>query len=239
MIDNYTSFSIALLITAIVSYLLGSLNFAIIVCKLWKKTDIRTVGSKNAGFTNTLRVFGKGPAIVTMIGDLSKGIVAVIIGILIFKLFKTGLVVPDYMRDVVTEEYSTVFVGYVAGIFAILGHIFPIYYGFKGGKGILVSCSILLVIDPVTFCIEIPFFILVVIITRYVSVASISAAVIYPITTFVTQTISGKYPYVWLNVILVSVTSIILIYMHKENIKRLRAGTENKFGKKKKPKEET
>ena len=123
--------------------------------------------------------------------------------------------------------------GYVAGIFAILGHIFPIYYGFKGGKGVLVSCSILLVIDPITFCIEIPFFILVVILTRYVSVASISAAVAYPITTFVTQTLRGDVPYIWLNVTLVTVTSILLIYMHRENIKRLRAGTENKFGKKK------
>lgn len=239
MIDNISSFSIALAITAVISYLLGSLNFAIIICRLWKKTDIRTVGSKNAGFTNTLRVFGKGPAILTMIGDLSKGVVAVIIGIAIFRLFNTGLIVPDNLRDVVAEEYSTVFVGYVAGIFAIIGHIFPIYYGFKGGKGILVSCSILLVIDPITFCIEIPFFILIVIITRYVSVASISAAILYPITTFVTQTLNGTYPYVWLNVTLVAFTSVILIYMHKENIKRLRAGTENKFGKKKKPREET
>ena len=81
MIDNISSFSIALAITAVIAYLLGSLNFAIIICRLWKKTDIRTVGSKNAGFTNTLRVFGKGPAILTMLGDLSKGVVAVIIGI--------------------------------------------------------------------------------------------------------------------------------------------------------------
>ncbi len=233
MIDNSLRFFLALGITAVISYLLGSINSAIIVCKLWKKTDIRTVGSKNAGLTNTLRVFGKGPAALTLIGDLSKGVISVLIGLLVFDLFDTGLVVESTSLLSDGTEYSTIFVGYVAGIFAILGHIFPIYYGFKGGKGVLVSCSILLVIDPITFCIEIPFFILVVILTRYVSVASISAAVAYPITTFVTQTLRGDVPYIWLNVTLVTVTSILLIYMHRENIKRLRAGTENKFGKKK------
>lgn len=233
MIDNSLRFFLALGIIAVISYLLGSINSAIIVCKLWKKTDIRTVGSKNAGLTNTLRVFGKGPAALTLIGDLSKGVISVLIGLLVFDLFDTGLVVESTSLLSDGTEYSTIFVGYVAGIFAILGHIFPIYYGFKGGKGVLVSCSILLVIDPITFCIEIPFFILVVILTRYVSVASISAAVAYPITTFVTQTLRGDVPYIWLNVTLVTVTSILLIYMHRENIKRLRAGTENKFGKKK------
>ncbi|MBE6838041.1 MAG: glycerol-3-phosphate 1-O-acyltransferase PlsY [Ruminococcus sp.] len=233
MIDNNVNFFAALGITALISYLLGSLNSAIIVCKLWKKTDIRTVGSKNAGLTNTLRVFGKGPALLTLLGDLSKGVVSVLIGIAIFNLFDTGLVVETTTPLGTVTEYSTIFVGYVAGIFAILGHIFPIYYGFKGGKGILVSCSILLVIDPITFCIEIPFFILVVILTRYVSVASISAAVLYPFTTCITQTLRGDVPYIWLNTTLVVITSILLIYMHRENIKRLRAGTENKFGKKK------
>lgn len=239
MVDNTSKFMLALAISAIISYLLGSCNSAIIVCRLWKKTDIRTVGSKNAGLTNTLRVFGKGPAALTLIGDLSKGIIAVILSRMVFSLIGTGLVMPDNMMlpgitlILGTPMYSLMFVGYVSGIFAILGHIFPIYYGFKGGKGVLVSCSILLVIDPITFCIEIPFFILVVILTRYVSVASISAAVLYPITTFITQTIRGDVPYVWLNTALVICTSVILILMHKENIKRLCAGTENKFGKKK------
>ena len=223
------NFIIALILTAVISYLLGSCNSAIIVCKLWKKTDIRTVGSKNAGLTNTYRVFGKGPALVTLIGDLSKGVIAVVLSRLIFNLLGTGLPVTGAMGI----EYSTIFVGYIAGFFAIIGHILPVYYGFKGGKGILVSSSILLVIDPVTFCIVIPFFILMVILTRYVSVSSITSAVAYPIITYFVQTFIMKYDYVWLNVILVICTSILLIYMHKENIKRLKAGTENKFGKKK------
>lgn len=218
-------FILAAIISAVISYLLGSLNSAIIVCKLWKKTDIRTVGSKNAGLTNTFRVFGKGPALVTLAGDLLKGVIAVLLSEWVFSLFKTGL--PT------ASGYSTVFVGYVAGIFAILGHIWPVFYGFKGGKGILVSSSILLVIDPITFCIVIPFFALIVILTRYVSVASIIAAIAYPIITYFVQTYIMHYDYVWLHVILVCVTSAILISMHKPNIIRLMNGTENKFGKKK------
>lgn len=219
-------FILALVITAVISYLLGSCNSAIIVCRLWKKTDIRTVGSNNAGLTNTLRVFGKGPAVLTLLGDLLKGVIAVLLSKWIFYLFGVGLFVKTGL------DLDTTFVGYIAGFFAIIGHIFPLYYGFKGGKGVLVSCSILLVIDPVSFCILIPFFALMVILTRYVSVSSITAAIAYPIVTFATQTIRGL-PYVWLNTILVIGTSALLIYMHRENIKRLKAGTENKFGSKK------
>lgn len=224
------NFIIGIIITAVISYLLGSLNSAIIVCKLWKKTDIRTVGSKNAGLTNTFRVFGKGPAIATLIGDLFKGVIAVILSRVVFGFLNTGV---EYIDMLGIVQIDTTFVGYIAGFFAIIGHIFPLYYKFKGGKGVLVSCSILLVIDPVTFCIVIPFFILVVILTRYVSVASILAAVAYPIITFITQTLSDR-PNVLLNTILVIGTSVLLIFMHRENIKRLRAGTENKFGSKKK-----
>lgn len=162
---------------------------------------------------------------LTLIGDLLKGVVAVILSRLVFNLLGTGLLYNG--------EYTTVFVGYIAGFFAIIGHIFPIYYGFHGGKGVLVASSILLVIDPITFAIIIPFFALVVILTRYVSVASISAAIAYPLITLAVQMIRGV-PYVWLNVILVSVTSVLLIYMHRANIERLKNGTENKFGSKKK-----
>ena len=221
-------FIIAIIITSIISYLLGSCNSAIIVCKIWKKTDIRSVGSKNAGLTNTFRVFGKGPAALTLFGDLAKGIIAVILGKLLFSLLGVGLFVGEGI------PLDTRFVGYLAGIFAIIGHIFPIYYKFKGGKGVLVSCSILLVIDPLAFFILIPFFALIVILTRYVSVASITAAIAYPIVTFVSQSLRG-FPNVWLNTLLVIFTSGLLIYMHKPNIKRLREGTENKFGTKKKP----
>lgn len=220
---------IGLAITAVISYLLGSCNCAIIVCRIWKKVDIRTLGSKNAGLTNTFRVFGKGPAALTLLGDLAKGVVAVLVSRWVFTLLGTGLPYGEFPMQTLMD---TRFVGYVAGFFAIIGHIFPLYYGFKGGKGVLVSCSILLVIDPVTFFIVIPFFILIVILTRYVSAASILSAIAYPVITFTTQYWRGL-PYVGTNTLLVIGTSLLLIFMHRENIKRLRAGTENKFGQKK------
>lgn len=222
-------YACAIALTLIVSYLLGSANSAIIVVKLLKHQDIRDYGSKNAGLTNTLRVYGKFPALLTLIGDLAKGIIAVLLSILIFNLI------------IGADGFDRQIVGYVSGFAAILGHIFPIYYGFKGGKGVLVASSILIVIDPITFCIVIPFFALILFITRYVSVASISAAVAYPIITFCTHYFIENVPVnlCILHTLLVSLTSILLIYMHRTNIKRLMNGTENKFGQKKKAEENT
>lgn len=210
-----------LVVSAVISYLIGSLNSAIISVRILKGKDVRDFGSHNAGLTNTLRCFGKGPAAMTLAGDLLKGVVAVLLSRLLFSLF-----LPDIG--------STVFLGYFSGIFSILGHIFPLYYGFKGGKGVLVSSSILLVVDPLTFCIIIPFFILMVAITRYVSVSSITSAVVYPFLTFGVQRFVRHMELKWvlLDAGLTVVTSIILIWMHRENIVRLRNGTENKFGSK-------
>lgn len=212
---------IAFFLTAVISYLLGSCNSAIITVKLMKHVDVRDYGSKNAGLTNTLRCFGKVCALFTLIGDLLKGVMAVFISRGIFEWFNIGI----------GANNDTRFIGYIAGIFAVLGHIFPIYYNFKGGKGILVSAAILLAVDPFSFCIVIPFFAVVLAITKYVSVSSIASAVIYPFVTFVTQYFRSTYTLqeALLNTLLVAVTSIMLIYMHRTNIKRLKAGTENKF----------
>lgn len=223
-------FVVCLLLTMMISYLLGSCNSAIIVVRCLMGEDIREHGSKNAGLTNTLRCYGKKPALLTLIGDLAKGIIAVLLSILIFKLiigggFPTEL--PEWYPSIIDEKS----IGYISGFFAILGHIFPIYYGFKGGKGILVSSSILIVVDPLTFAIIIPFFAFILFITRYVSVSSISAAAFYPILTFILHFCVEKLPMpnCITHVILVACTSALLIYMHKANIKRLKDGTENKF----------
>lgn len=211
-------------ISVVISYLLGSCNSSIIVVRLLKHEDIREKGSKNAGLTNTLRCYGKFPALLTLIGDLGKGIVAVLISILIFSLMAGS------------GNFDRQTVGYISGIAAIVGHIFPIYYGFRGGKGILVSSSILIVIDPLTFAIIIPFFAVVLLISKYVSVASISAAVFYPVLTFLLHYFVESEPLgtCIVHTILVAVTSVLLIYMHRANIQRLKNGTENKFfGKKK------
>ncbi|MGN0674401.1 MAG: glycerol-3-phosphate 1-O-acyltransferase PlsY [Oscillospiraceae bacterium] len=218
---------IAGIISVIVSYLLGSCNSSIITVRLLKHEDIREHGSKNAGLTNTLRCYGKIPALITLIGDLGKGIVSVLLSILVFNLI------------VGKGSFDSMTVGYISGIAAILGHIFPVYYGFKGGKGVLVSCSILIVIDPLTFVIIIPFFAVVLLISKYVSVASISSAIFYPILTFLLHYFVEKvdFPLCIVHTALVAVTSILLIYMHRTNIERLKNGTENKFfGKKKEDK---
>lgn len=212
---------IAFFLTAVISYLLGSCNSAIIVVRLMKHKDVRDYGSKNAGLTNTLRCFGKACALFTLIGDMLKGVLAVFISRGIFSWFDIGL----------GADNDTRFIGYIAGIFAVIGHIFPIYYGFKGGKGILVSAAVLLAVDPFSFCIVIPFFALMLAITKYVSVASISSAVIYPIVTFATQYFRSTYTLqqAVVNTVLVVITSIMLIYMHRTNIQRLKEGTENRF----------
>lgn len=214
---------IAGFVSAVISYLLGSCNSSITVVKMLKHEDIREHGSKNAGLTNTLRCYGKLPALFTLIGDLSKGIISVLLSILIFKII------------VGAGGFDAQTVGYISGIFAILGHIFPIYYGFRGGKGILVSCSILIVIDWQTFVIIIPFFVLILLISKYVSVASIVSAVFYPILTFLLHYFvqGANLNLCIVHTALVAVTSILLIYMHRANIKRLKNGTENKFIKKK------
>lgn len=219
---------IALVITAVLSYLLGSCNSAIIVVRLLKHEDIREHGSKNAGLTNTLRCYGKIPALLTLIGDLAKGIIAAFVSIKLCGL----MLGADFGSAYIIDERT---VGYVSGLFSILGHIFPLYYGFKGGKGVLVSCSILLVIDPVTFCIVIPFFALVVAISKYVSLGSILAAAVYPVITFCVHMFIYDIGIerALIHTGLVICTSALLIYMHRSNIQRLRNGTENKFGSKK------
>ncbi len=214
---------ISLIVCALISYLMGSLNSAIIVVKLLKNEDIREHGSKNAGLTNTLRCYGKFPALLTLIGDLAKGVVAV-------------LVSQAIMNAVSGGTYDLRFVGYFCGLFAVLGHIFPLYYGFKGGKGVLVCSSVLLVIDPPAFVIVIVFFAIVTAATKYVSVGSISAALFYVAMTFAMNyfmrhtALSAVLSYT----ICTALEAAVLIYMHRSNIQRLRNGTENKLGEKKK-----
>ena len=206
------------------SYLFGSLNSAIIVCKLWKHKDIREYGSKNAGLTNVLRVFGKGPALATLIFDLVKGVAAVLI---------CRIVVTDVMD--VTFFGDSKFIGYLAGFIVMIGHIFPVFYGFHGGKGVLLAATTLLTIDPLTCALSVGVFILLVVITKYVSVGSIAAAISYPIFTFIVQSFIIKYPEgVIPNTIVAALIGAVIVYMHKPNIQRLMNGTENKFGSKKK-----
>lgn len=213
---------LAILISAVLSYLLGSFNSSILVVRLLKHQDIREFGSHNAGLTNTLRCFGKGCAALTLVGDLAKGIVAVLLSKGICELLGTGL----------TAQNDVHFIGYIAGIFAILGHVFPIYYHFKGGKGVLVGVSVFLGIDWKVFLCLIAIFAVVLAISKYVSLGSIIAAACCPVVTFLFQFWQrGDLPmwYIWLNTGLAALMGAWVIYMHRTNIQRLKAGNENKF----------
>ena len=213
---------LAILISAVLSYLLGSFNSSILVVRLLKHQDIREFGSHNAGLTNTLRCFGKGCAALTLVGDLAKGIVAVLLSKGICELLGTGL----------TAQNDVHFIGYIAGIFAILGHVFPIYYHFKGGKGVLVGVSVFLGIEWKVFLCLIVIFAVVLAISKYVSLGSIIAAACCPVVTFLFQFWQrGDLPmwYLWLNTGLAALMGAWVIYMHRTNIQRLKAGNENKF----------
>lgn len=213
---------LAILISAVLSYLLGSFNSSILVVRLLKHQDIREFGSHNAGLTNTLRCFGKGCAALTLVGDLAKGIVAVLLSKGICELLGTGL----------TAQNDVHFIGYIAGIFAILGHVFPIYYHFKGGKGVLVGVSVFLGIDWKVFLCLIVIFAVVLAISKYVSLGSIIAAACCPVVTFLFQFWQrGDLPmwYLWLNTGLAALMGAWVIYMHRTNIQRLKAGNENQF----------
>lgn len=196
------------ILTAAVAYLLGSLNTAIIVSKLAYGEDIRTKGSGNAGMTNMMRTYGKLPALITFVGDLLKTLVALVCGTLM-----CGLVGA-----------------YVAGLFAILGHIAPIYYRFKGGKGVSSTAMFVLYVQPVTFLVLALIFVFTVAVTKYLSLGSVLCAFMYP---FVLNKLEIKfYGYYFdrpLRLLITLLACAVIIYMHRSNIKRLLNGTENKF----------
>lgn len=198
---------------------MGSINFAIIITKIFTKKDIRESGSGNAGFTNVLRTVGKLPSVLTLLGDILKAVVAVLLGIWFVSLF-TGN--PDLPR----------FGGYAAAGGAIIGHMFPVYYGFKGGKGILVTAGALLVLDPLTLLVILCVFLIVVAITRIVSISSICAAIAFPITTVISRA-AFKSEHILFDTAFAVLIAAIVIFMHRENIKRLLNGTEKKLGKSK------
>lgn len=199
------------ILVALVAYLIGSINFAIIFSKKFAGFDVREKGSKNAGTTNVLRTVGKGAAALTLICDILKGVVAVLIAMLAANIWK---------------DTDTVVLKYLAGLFAIIGHTFPVYYGFKGGKGVATSLGVLLIVNPQTGIICLSFALIIMIATRWVSLGSILAATLFPILTiFMTDNFGGK--------VISILIGVLVIFNHRTNIKRLKDGTENKLSFKK------
>ncbi len=208
-------FSIKILLVMIIGYFLGSLNTSIVVGRIYG-TDIRKHGSGNAGMTNTLRTLGKTAAVLVIFGDILKGVLSYII----------GNVIITSIPDSITLSISGIG-GMVGGIAAIVGHNWPIYFGFKGGKGILTSFSVVMMMDWKLGLILLGVFVIIVAISRYVSLGSILACVAFPIGA----AIKGNTP---IFIIFAAILSILAITRHNGNIKRLLNGTESKIGEKKK-----
>ena len=210
-------YMIALLcfIGAIAAYLLGGLNFAIIISKYKFKDDIRRFGSGNAGMTNMLRTYGKAAAAFTLLGDMAKAAVSVFLGTML------------------AGEIGA----YIAGFFCVLGHAFPCYYGFRGGKGIVVTATMLLCLEPLIFLILFAIFVLLVMSTKYLSLGSIIGMLIYPVLlNRMYGFLNNGAPEGAVPAIVSVLNAVLVVWLHRENIKRLWEGKENKFSLKKKDK---
>lgn len=209
------------IIMAIIAYCIGSINFSIIISKKMAGFDIREKGSGNAGTTNMLRAVGKKAAAITLLCDVLKGVLAIAISIII------GNIVEGANKELLLQ---------VAGVAVVIGHTFPIFFGFKGGKGVATSLGILLMSNWQIGLICLVFAIALMVLTRMVSLGSCGAAVLFPVLTlFINQNYTvlteGKKgsTYFIYSVIL----AIIVLYNHRSNIKRLLNGTENKISFKK------
>ena len=199
------------ILVALVAYLIGSINFAIIFSKKFAGFDLRERGSKNAGTTNVLRTVGKKAAILTLICDMLKGVVSVLLAMLVAKIW---------------TETDLEILKYLAGLMAIIGHTYPIYYGFKGGKGVATSLGVLLIVNQQIGLICLVFALTIMAFTRWVSLGSILAAILFPILTiFMVDNMGAK--------IISILIGALVVFKHRTNISRLKNGTENKLSLKK------
>lgn len=205
-----------MLICVVLPYLLGSLSFAIIVSKLFYHQDIRNFGSGNAGMTNILRTFGKKAAFLTFAGDIGKGILAVFIS-------------KQYLAH--HQDPFSVLGVYLAAFFAVIGHIYPIYFGLKGGKAVSVATGAILIIQPVLIIPLFFLFFLVFAIWKMVSLSSIVCAVIYPVLTFCYYQFwnFSSQEDVWTATIGAFIMAVLVIWLHRSNLKRIVQGQEYKF----------
>ena len=196
-------------IMAVIAYLIGSINFSVILSKKMAGFDVR--GSGNAGTTNMLRSVGKKAAAITLICDILKGVIAILIAILMGKFISgaNGAVLVQ-----------------VAGIAVIVGHTFPIFFKFKGGKGVATSLGVLIMSNWQIGLICLVFAIILIALTQMVSVGSIAAAILYPVLTlFIPQNYIVPGNYLIYSIIL----AVIIVFNHRENVKRLLKGTENRI----------
>ena len=209
------------IVMAVIAYLIGSISFSVIISKKMAGFDVREKGSGNAGSTNMLRSVGKKAAAITLLCDVLKGVVAILIAILLGNIFK------DSNKELLLQ---------IAGIAVVLGHTFPIFFGFKGGKGVATSLGILLMSNWQIGLICLVFGVVLIILTRMVSLGSCMSAILFPVLTLfidenytvLTESKNGNVYFIY-SVIM----AIIVLYNHRSNIKRILNGTENKISFKK------
>jgi glycerol-3-phosphate acyltransferase PlsY len=212
---------IPVVIITILSYLVGSIPTAIIVAKTRKGIDIRQHGSGNAGGTNVIRVLGWKTGVFVIVCDMAKGLLAtMVLARLIFVLPMESL--PPF------DEFAVVQI--IAGCAAMLGHIWTLFAGFKGGKGIATAGGMLIGIAPVEVAVSLGVFLIVLLISNYVSLGSLSAATTFPLTMFLRENvfmvdIQGYHTLIWFSIAI----SLLVIYTHRANVQRLLRGTENRI----------
>lgn len=214
-INVYVLTVLSVILCIVVPYFLGSLNFGIILSRRLYGEDVRAKGSGNAGSTNMLRNYGKKAAGLTLLGDALKTVVSCAFGIGIYGVYGA----------------------YLAGLFCILGHMFPVYFRFKGGKGIVCLAVMILMTDWRVFLILFAIFLIIVLGTKYVSLGSVIGAMLYPL--ILNRINRGTENAVRSVEFIAIVIACFVVFMHRENIKRLYHGTESKLSFRKKKKEET
>ena len=218
--------------TAVIAYLIGSINPAILITRAFSGKDIRTQGSGNAGFTNVLRSVGALPAVLTILSDFLKGVISVLIGWWIFSAMTVT-------NDVAPLEYVK-YGRYLAGVFVIIGHSFPLYFGFKGGKGVVTAAALMSVVDFRVFLMIIATFLIVFAFTKIISLGSVVCASLYPVYTCVIVYFCDYIPlmgtpdelrfrFVLVSTAFAAVIGLMVVIMHSENLKRLFKGQEKKI----------
>lgn len=206
-------FWLSLVLIAVFSYIVGSFNFGIFLSKILYKDDIREHGSGNAGATNMLRTHGTLIGVATLLGDAAKAFISILAGALLMNIL--GI--------------------YVAGFFCIVGHIFPIFYGFKGGKGVVVTGVMIAFTDIRVFLVALILFIILVAGTKYISLGSVICVAVYPILLFRFASSAETFSsFRYIGVVFAFFAAALVIWKHRENIRRIYNHTESKFSFKKK-----
>lgn len=208
------------IIVAIIAYLIGSVNFSVLISQKMAGFDVREKGSGNGGTTNVLRTVGKKAAALTLIADILKGIIAVLIA--------------WFIGNTIKKNVNGAILVQLAGFAVVVGHTFPIFFGFRGGKGIATSLGILLLLNWQIGLICLIFAIALMAVTRIVSLGSIATAVLFPVLTmFIHEHYLVPGNYIIFGIVMAS----FVIFNHRTNITRILNGTENKLSFKSKNKE--